>query len=408
MKSLGGYVMAAGSIHPDSGEAYELMTDAPIAPLPDVVRSLKIERKSVDDDGQQITENRNIRLTSIAGKLRSAGLSATALELALLQVNTDRCVPPLDDDEVEKIAGSVARYALPKLVGEVTIGGKSAAPKEPVDWRTRYMTEAQYLNVKPPEFLIDGFLVKDSIAMLGGPVAQRKSIIALNIAHALCAGDPLFGYFDVTEKPTRTVYLCPEMGAASFVKRIKQIGLGGYVGKTLFVQTMSEQSTALDELEGELPGAVVIVDTITRFVEGDENKSDDMRRFAQKVFRLAKVGATVVLLHHSKKGSAGTLDDGLRGSSELAAFVDSCWVTELEDVKKPYESLSKMRNVKQRDFESDPFHLKPTPGSYHLTMDGDPAPEAVIKDRKELAARRCWPQSSQIRHKWVSTNCGRL
>ena len=156
-------------------------------------------------------------------------------------------------------------------------------------WTARYMTANAYANVKPPEFLVDGFLVKDSIAMLGGPVAQRKSIIALNIAHALCTGEPLFGYFNVAEKPTRAVYLCPEMGAASFVKRIKQIGLGGYVGKTLFIQTMSEQPTALDELDGELPGAVVIVDTITRFIEGDENKSEDMRRFAQKVFRLVKV-----------------------------------------------------------------------------------------------------------------------
>ena len=79
VKSLGGYVMAAGSIHPDSGDAYELMTDTPIAPLPDVVRSLKTEHKPVEDDGQPITENRNIRLTSIAGKLRNAGLSAALL-----------------------------------------------------------------------------------------------------------------------------------------------------------------------------------------------------------------------------------------------------------------------------------------------------------------------------------------
>lgn len=386
VKSLGGYVMAAGSTHPDSGEMYEVIADVPIAPLPGVVRSLKTERKSLDD-GQPITENRNVRLTGIAGKLRNAGLSIAALELALLQVNADRCIPSLEEDEVKRIAASVGRYPMPAPgpVAEVTIGGKNAA--EPIDWRTRYMTATQYQNVRPPQFLIDGFLVKGSIAMLGGPVAQRKSIIALNVAQALCTGNPLFGYFDVTERPTRVVYLCPEMGQASFVKRIKQIGLGPYVGDTLFIQTMNEPATTLDELNGELSGAVVIVDTITRFLDGDESKSDDMRRFAQTVFRLVNAGATVVLLHHSKKGSAGTLDDGLRGSSELAAFVDSCWITELEDTKRPYDSLSKMRNVKQRDFESDPFRLKPTLGSYYLTMEGDPAPEAVVAGRKEAAAR---------------------
>ena len=70
----------------------------------------------------------------------------------------------------------------------------------------------------------------------------------------------------------------------------------------------------------------------------------------------------------------------------MAAFVDSCWVTGLEDPKEPYQSLSKMRNVKQRDFECEPFNLKPTPDSYFLSMEGDPAPEAVLKGRTNDAA----------------------
>ena len=80
------------------------------------------------------------------------------------------------------------------------------------------------------------------------------------------------------------IYLCPEMGAASFVKRIKSIGLGPYMGKTLFVQSMNEDLTALDELDEELPGAVVIVDTITRFIEGNENDSEDMREICSEGF----------------------------------------------------------------------------------------------------------------------------
>ena len=45
--------------------------------------------------------------------------------------------------------------------------------------------------------------------------------------------------------------------------------------------------------------------------------------------------------------------------ARVAAFIDSCWVTELEDTKKPYESLSKMRNVKQRDFEVTRSNSRP-------------------------------------------------
>jgi hypothetical protein len=400
IRSATGYVMAAGSIHPDTGERYEVLMDAPLAVTPDFVRKLKprslpnrLEERNepITDDSGPIEEHRNVHMISLLGRKRAEGAEDDAILEYALDVNEKRMTPPLDEMELERLVQNACKYPIGEPDPVVLIGGKIAdapeEPKEPIDWRTRYMTEAAYLNVKPPEFLIDGFLVRKSIAMLAGPVAQRKSIIALNIAHALCTGEPLFGYFDVTVCPERVVYLCPEMGAASFVKRIKQIGLGKFMGKTLFVQTMSEKPTALDELDDELPGAVVIVDTITRFIEGDENKSEDMRKFAQKVFRLMNAGATVVLLHHSKKGSSGSLDDGLRGSSELAAFVDSCWVTELEDTTKPYETLSKMRNVKQRDFESDPFRLKPAPASYYLTMEGDPAPEAVIRSKKEAAAR---------------------
>lgn len=60
--------------------------------------------------------------------------------------------------------------------------------------------------------------------------------------------------------------------------------------------------------------------------------------------------------------------------------------------KQPYESLSKMRNVKQRDFESDPFKLKPTIGSYYLTMDGEPEPEAMLKSKADDAAREALRQ----------------
>ena len=43
--------------------------------------------------------------------------------------------------------------------------------------------------------------------------------------------------------------------------------------------------------------------------------------------------------------------------------------------------------LSRRDFESDPFDLKPTPGSYYLTMDGEPAPEATLKSKADEAAQ---------------------
>lgn len=41
VKSAGGYVMAAGSIHPDSGEAYSVISDRKPMPIPNNVRALR-------------------------------------------------------------------------------------------------------------------------------------------------------------------------------------------------------------------------------------------------------------------------------------------------------------------------------------------------------------------------------
>jgi hypothetical protein len=389
VRSATGYVLAAGSYHP-SGAFYEALVEAPIAPEPAFVRSLRTAAKTATDDGL-ITEHRNTTLTSIAGKLRNAGLSAEALEVALLQVNADRCAPPLGEDEVKRIAGNASAWALPEAEPQILIGGKVAGepetPPEPVDWRTRYLTFEKVRDAKPTEFLIDGFLAVGSITALAAPVAQRKSLIALNVAHALCTGEPLFDHFAVTQRPDRVVYLCPEMGLASFSTRLKQIGLDRCVGDTLFCQTMDEDRISLADLNEELPGAVVIIDTLTRFVEGDQNSSEAMAKFADVVFGLKRQGATVLLLHHSIKGasSALTLDSAMRGSTELAAFVTCCWATRLKDPDDPYRSASLLVNVKQRDFESKPFEVM-ADETCRMRIAGEPGSIAVLKTKTETAA----------------------
>lgn len=53
---------------------------------------------------------RNTTLASIAGSLRADGFSEDELGCRLLNVNAERCIPPLSEDEVLAIAKSVSRY----------------------------------------------------------------------------------------------------------------------------------------------------------------------------------------------------------------------------------------------------------------------------------------------------------
>jgi hypothetical protein len=369
VKSLGGLVVAAGSVHPDSGETYQVICDVPCAPTPDKVRQLKtapnpqVERKS----GEKITEGRNNALVSRVGTFRNEipGVSEDSTLAFMQQWNIEECADPMSCDEVEECVRKQFRlYAdveqLPKVVF-----GSSKQPELLKDWRERYHSFEEMDSAPEPTFLIEGFLQKDVISSIAAPVGQRKTIIAANVVHAALTGERLFDHFAVTQRPARVLYLCPEMGLLSFTKRMRNLGLMQYVGKTLFCRTMnSEGKLSLSELTPEeLAGAIVVVDTAVRFVEGDENSSEHMKAFADACFRLMKDGAaSVLVLFHSPKGTKEapelTLENAMRGSGDLGAFVSSCWATRLQDPDAPWESASYLKNVKQRDFESDPFEVK--------------------------------------------------
>jgi putative DNA primase/helicase len=62
------------------------------------------------NSGQISDGRRNSTLTSLAGSMRRRGMSHDAIAAALQQENLIRCAPPLEEDEVDQIAGSISRY----------------------------------------------------------------------------------------------------------------------------------------------------------------------------------------------------------------------------------------------------------------------------------------------------------
>jgi hypothetical protein len=121
----GGYVVAPPSVV--DGKPYRwapgLELDVPPDRLPDPTAWLTHEldrleaeghdpgRASGVDEPNRIPEGqRNATLARLAGTMRRVGMSLSEIAAALLQVNTDRCSPPLAAREVERIAASVARY----------------------------------------------------------------------------------------------------------------------------------------------------------------------------------------------------------------------------------------------------------------------------------------------------------
>jgi hypothetical protein len=295
--------------------------------------------------------------------------------------------PPLAEDELEGIIRNACKWPIPAPEPVVHIGSPKE-PEQPRDWRTLFHSKEEALNAPPITFLIDGFLQREGVTAIAGPVRERKSLIALNVAHALITGEKLFDYFEVVNKPERVLYLCPEVSLGPFTDRLKKIGLMDYVGETLFYRTLSadgQLSLKDTALAPALPGSVVILDTAVRFFEGDENSSQDARAFADCVFGLLRGGAeAVVMLHHSPKdsGEVMTLENAMRGSGDIGAFLCCAWGTRLQDPTRPYESASFMSNLKQRDFESKDIEVTCNPDC-RMHIIGDPATRpATLQSRR--------------------------
>ncbi len=423
IKSAGGLVLAAGCIHPDSKEEYKVIVDAPIVPVPDIVD--KSRKQRMDATGKREWalpvhdgEGRDDFLTQQAGRMRNVGASEVIIRAHLEELNSDPAImaDPKSDEDLDRIARSVARYDVPAPDLEVTIGNHEPKPKPPgyprtlretleaetddvetrresmiVNWRGLFHTKDDVLNCPEPTYFIQDFLQHEAICGIAAPVGQRKSLIALNVARSLCIGEPLFGFLPVVNKPSRVLYLCPEMGLISMSARVRNAGLTDCLDDTLLLRSMNFGGLDLLDLNKEaLKDSVLILDTAIRFVEGDENSAKDMRIFSDMLFGLQRLQGphgAIIILYHSPKTTKDafelTLENCLRGSGELGASLTDCWGTRMQEPEKGWDSLNFISHVKVRDYagpkDFEVFCDKPTG---IMSRVGDPDVAAVLVSKK--------------------------
>jgi hypothetical protein len=206
-----------------------------------------------------------------------------------------------------------------------------------------------------------------------------KTFIGLSMTKALLTGRPLFGNpaFAVRAVAEKVVYLIPESSLRPLKMRLEKLGLTPFIGKSLFVRTVDVDQRLLvlddeDLLDG-LKGAFVFLDTMARFMKGEENAlSEDQRDFTRQLFGLLSHGAKAVIgLHHATKAAANentmTLENMLRGSGDIATQPAMVWGIQKYDEER---SRVKFKCLKSRDLHPTPkpFAIE---GSPWIDQEGD-------------------------------------
>lgn len=171
------YVVSPGSLHPKTGQPYEIRSLAPIIEAPDWFItwciSQKVEKNkniavSVGDKQPIFEGSRNASLTSVGGGLRHKGLEYTEILGVLSRMNDEQCHPPLSQEEVNTIAASVSRYS-PGRSTVLLIGGKVAGTEPVVSPASATPVEEEPIQITPvpypkfPEFVMKGTSIYEGL-----------------------------------------------------------------------------------------------------------------------------------------------------------------------------------------------------------------------------------------------------
>lgn len=243
-------------------------------------------------------------------------------------------------------------------------------------------TRADRVEFRPTEWLIEGWLVKNTLAGLVGPPAAGKSFLAIDWACRVATARPWFG--GKTHKGA-VFYMAGE-GRQGLRKRIAawethfQTPINGaplYLADGLpFLCEPSQAFGAIDAIEeladellfecGAVEPSLVVIDTVARAMAGqNENSAEAMGALVRSMDWLReRWGATVLAVHHTGHESA----DRARGSSAFRAALDS------EFLIRPNDPELELRATKAKDWRlPSSLRLRKLPVAVEL-----PAPDGTL------------------------------
>jgi hypothetical protein len=378
VRGEGGYIVAPPSLH-ISGNRYEFLNDNSVKPFPQafIEKLNKTEARTENNfsNGNTLQKdfyldgNRNNSLTSVAGKLRRAGLSENELEPTLIKINSERCKPPLSEKEVLQIVSSVSRYDVqtqPQNKFDLETNNGNFPSLFTIQGANIWMENSKLRPV--PKMLFGEFWFEGELCILFADTGKGKSILAVQIADSISKGLNIRN-FKLEAKRQNVLYFDFELSDKQFEARysIKQ---GDYFANHYAFDgnfkrgEINQNSFAPDRfkdfqeylnfsLEYEIvqtEAKVLIVDNITYLKNATETAKDALPLMKELIRLKKKYDLSILALAHTPKRDLSrpiTVND-LQGSKMLSNFSDSIFAIG-ESAKDKH--LRYLKQIKARNTE---------------------------------------------------------
>lgn len=207
--------------------------------------------------------------------------------------------------------------------------------------KLRLYSTTELLKLPPPEWLIHGIMPARGITGLYGQPGIGKSFLALDFALSVASGTP---WQSRQVKKGPVLYIAAEGGSGMGKRSAAWLLDRNVDAKKATVMWLLESlpiygdsndvDRVMDKIidEVQVHPRLIVIDTLARCFDGDENKQEDMGRFVSGADLFSKeFDAAVMVVHHTRlDGDRERGNTAFRGAAEtmisLQKRQDRLWI----------------------------------------------------------------------------------
>ena len=272
------------------------------------------ERNTID------IKNKVFKIDEISNSKLIANIRVLFEKNELFLPNGDRVDLELINKEVHKDIELSKRFE-----------NKELNPEEK-EIRNYIRTGEDILNNGIPkiEWLVENIVRVGGITVFGGSAGTMKTFTGMYLS--LCCANNIKFLEEFNVLPIRTLYIDEENGDIVIGNRLKSLIKGMNLNNkgaenisfSIFNNYKLDNSEVIIKLKyviEKYQPQLIIFDSMVRCMEGEEDKSKDVRMIFDNLKEIFnEFGTSFILLHHTTKGQKGL--NALRGSGDFAGMAD--------------------------------------------------------------------------------------